>query len=112
SLLLGMGCVSFNERFLFSGARLYSGEFNSTYLAKSGDIVIATRQQSDNLPILGFPAKVPKSLNSKDVIVGTNLYKVNNHSNFNNAFLFQLFRSNDYRKHILANSKGSTVRMI
>ncbi|MEN5432830.1 restriction endonuclease subunit S [Sphingobacterium faecium] len=112
SLLLGMGCVSFNERFLFSGARPYSGEFNSMYLAKPGDIVIATRQQSDNLPILGFPAKVPKYMNSKNVIVGTNLYKVNNHSNFNNAFLFQLFRSNDYRKQILANSKGSTVRMI
>ncbi|WP_051884792.1 restriction endonuclease subunit S [Chryseobacterium luteum] len=112
SLLLGMGCVSFNERFLFSGARPYSGEFNNNYLAKSGDIVIATRQQSDNLPILGFPAKVPKSLDNKKVIVGTNLYKVNNHSNFHNTFLFQLFRSNDYRKHILANSKGSTVRMI
>lgn len=112
ALLLGMGCVSFNERFLFSGARPYSGEFSSAYLAKSGDIVIATRQQSDNLPILGFPAKVPKSLEGKEIIVGTNLYKVNNKSNFNNSFLFQLFRSKDYQQQILANSKGSTVRMI
>ncbi len=112
ALLLGMGCVSFNERFLFSGARPYSGEFSNTYLAKSGDIVIATRQQSDNLPILGFPAKIPKSLEEKEVIVGTNLYKVNNKSDFHNSFLFQLFRSKDYQQQILANSKGSTVRMI
>src|ERR1044072_4817773 len=112
ALLLGMGCVSFYERFLFSGARPYSGEYRENYLVKPGDIVIATRQQSDNLPILGFPAKIPNSLGDKDVIVGTNLYKVLNKGEINNSFLFQLLKSDEYKKHILSNSKGSTVRMI
>jgi type I restriction enzyme S subunit len=112
SLLLGMGCVSFTERFLLSGARLYSGESNESYLAKPEDIVIATRQQSDNLPILGFPARVPYTLEGKKIIVGANLYKVFNKSILSNAILFQLLRSEQYKKHILANSKGSTVRMI
>jgi len=112
ALLLGMGCVSFSERFLLTGARPYSGESSKNHLVYPGDIVIATRQQSDNLPILGFPARVPISLEGKKVIVGTNLYKVNNDSEISNSILFQLFKSEEYKNHILANSKGSTVRMI
>jgi type I restriction enzyme S subunit len=111
-LLLGMGCVSFKERFLLSGARPYSGDNFNNYLVRPGDIVIATRQQSDNLPILGFPARVPSSFEEKKVIVGANLYRVINATNFSNSLLFQLLRSNEYRNHILSNSKGSTVRMI
>lgn len=110
--LLGMGCVSFKDRFIFSGARPYSGDCKDAYLVKPGDIIIATRQQSDNLPILGFPAIVPISFKHKKVIVGTNLYKVFNKSDLNNNLLFQLLKSDNYKNHILSNSKGSTVRMI
>ena len=76
ALLLGMGCVSFSENFLHSGARLYSGHVPNTFVAKPNDIVLATRQQSDNMPILGVPAIIPESLKNETVIVGTNLYKV------------------------------------
>jgi type I restriction enzyme S subunit len=112
ALLLGMGCVSFNRRFLDSGARNYSGECSKNHLVVSGDLVIATRQQSENMPILGYPAKIPISLKEKTIIVGTNLYKVTNESYFSNDILFQLLRSSAYRKQIMANTKGSTVRMI
>ena len=112
SLLLGMGCVSFNERFLDSGARSYSGDFSEKHLITPGEIVIATRQQSDNLPILGYPAMIPNEFVGKKVIVGTNLYRVRNNSTLENWVLFQLLRSTDYRVHIKSNSKGSTVRMI
>lgn len=112
SLLLGMGCVSNNHRFLISGARNYSGDFPEKHLVVPGDIVLATRQQSDNLPILGYPAMVSKELKGEKVIVGTNLYRVINNSKIDNQILFQLFKSRDYKNHILFNSKGSTVRMI
>src|SRR5690606_17560574 len=112
SLLLGMGCVSFTDRFLHSGARSYSGEFPDKHLIMPGEIVIATRQQSDNLPILGYPAMVPDEYSGKVVIVGTNLYRVQNDSTLENWVLFQLLRSNNYRVHIKSNAKGSTVRMI
>lgn len=112
ALLLGMGCVSFNKRFLNSGARLYSGDCNKNHLVIAGDIVIATRQQSENMPILGYPAKIPVSLKGEKIIVGTNLYKVTNTSYFSNDLLFQLLRSSAYQKQIVANTKGSTVRMI
>lgn len=112
SMLLGMGCVSFNEIFLLSGARLYSGEAPETFNANPNDIVLATRQQSDNLPILGAPAIIPDILKSKKVIVGTNLYKVENDSEVKNDFLFWLLRNLDYRNHIDSCAKGSTVKMI
>ena len=31
SLLLGMGCVSYTERFIISGARPYSGSYDKRY---------------------------------------------------------------------------------
>ena len=112
SLLLGMGCVSYNERFVSSGARLYSGECNVSNYVEPGEIVLATRQQSDNLPILGQPARIPKSLLGNKIIVGTNLYRVINKSNMSNSLLFQLLKSKEYGEHVLANASGTTVRMI
>lgn len=54
SLLLGMGCVSYSELFLEKGMRPYAGEFPERYSVEAGDIVLATRQQSDNLPIFRY----------------------------------------------------------
>jgi type I restriction enzyme S subunit len=47
-------------------------------------LVIATRQQSDNLPILGFPAIIPPEFKGKKVIVGANLYRVKNKTQIDN----------------------------
>ena len=112
SILLGMGCVSFNNRFLINGARKYGGICPEKFIAKVGDIVIATRQQSDHFPILGFPAMIPQELNNKIIIVGTNLYFVKNKSNVSNHLIFQILKSKEYQNHIKSSSKGSTVRMI
>lgn len=112
SYLLGMGCVSNNHRFLHKGARLYSNNVPDSFLVKPGEIVLATRQQSENLPILGYPAVIPQDYEGKKVIVGTNLYMVNNTSSLNNETLFLLLKSQKYRNHILNNSKGTTVKMI
>ena len=111
-LLLGMGCVSFSERILTSGARLYGGPCAETHLVLPGDLVLATRQQSDNMPILGFPAMVPESYRDKKVIVATNLYKVTNNSSLSNRFLYWLLKGPEYKRHIVSCSKGTTVRMI
>ncbi len=110
--LLGMGCVSFDKRFLESGCRKFCGEGKPHHLVTPGDLVIATRQQSDNLPILGFPAQIPNKLSKEEIYVGTNLYKVENNSEYSNSFLYWLMRGNLYRQHVKANTSGSTVRMI
>lgn len=112
NLLLGMGCVSFKEKFLISGARPYCGDCAERYLVKSGDIVLATRQQSDNLPILGMPAIIPEELKEKKLIVGANLYRVTNKSDFDNKYIYWLLKTPAYVRHIASCKTGTTVAMI
>ena len=112
SFLLGMGCVSFKEKFLHSGARLYAGDCPDRYCAEVGDIVLATRQQSDNLPILGMPAIIPDTYANKKLIIGANLYKVTNNSDFDNKYIYWLLKSVDYVRYIRSCQSGTSVRMI
>ncbi len=113
SLLLGMGCVSFKEKFLMSGARPYSGPYDKRYQVYPGDIVLATRQQSDNLPILAMPAMIPKSLEGKDIVIGTNLYKVEiADKSFPNDYIFWLLKTRRYVNYIAGVKTGTTVSMV
>lgn len=112
NILLGMGCVSFKDKFLFSGARPYEADCDDKYCVEPGDIVLATRQQSDKLPILAMPALIPSSLKAKKIIYGTNLYKVENHSEVTNDFLFWQLKTPDYIDYISSVKTGSVVRMV
>lgn len=111
--LLGMGCVSFNEQFLDKGVRPYSGECDNRFYAKAGDIVLATRQQSDNMPILGMPAVIPYKYKDRKLIVGANLYRIINVSkDFGNDFIYWLLKDPRYVNYIKSCQSGTTVRMI
>ena len=110
--LLGMGCISFTSRFLENGMRLYSNDYPEKHEVKAKDIVIATRQQSENMPILGYPAMIPSYLEKESLIVASNLYRVENNSNLSNEIIYQLLRSINYLEHIKLNTKGTTVGMI
>lgn len=112
SYLLGMGCVSFTERFVESGMRLYSDDIPSTHIVDVGDIIIATRQQSENMPILGFPAMIPSNLKGRRLVIASNLYRVVNKSKLSNEFIFQILKSNSYQNRIKEQIKGTTVGMI
>ena len=112
SYLLGMGCVSFTDRFLESGMRLYSDNIPETHIVTSKDIIIATRQQSENMPILGFPAMIPTNLSDKRLVIASNLYRVINNSKLSNEFIFQILKSEEYQNRIKEQTKGITVGMI
>ena len=96
NILLGMGCVSYREKFIESGARCYDENVDEKYCVEPGDIVLATRQQSEHLPILAMPAVIPYTLKGKQIIFGTNLYKVENNSDISNRFLFWLFKTRPF----------------
>lgn len=111
--LLGMGCVSFSDKFVDEGARLYEGEdVDERYCVKPDDIVLATRQQSDNMPILAMPAIVPKTFEGKKVVIGTNLYKVDNNSEISNQFLYLLLKQQHYVQYIYGVKSGTAVQMV
>ena len=112
NLLLGMGCVSYKENFLDTGVRPYSQDCDPKYLAYPGDLVLATRQQSDNLPILAMPAIIPEKYQGKKIIIGTNLYRVENNSDIDNRFLFFVLKSHDYVNYIRGVKTGTTVQMV
>ncbi|MEO8149991.1 MAG: hypothetical protein ABI723_20300, partial [Bacteroidia bacterium] len=112
TFLLGMGCVSFLDRFVEEGMRLYSDNVPEQHLVKPKDIVIATRQQSENLPILGCPAMIPPNLESNKLVIAANLYKVVNKSNLSNETIYQILKTKAYQEHIKFQTKGTTVGMI
>jgi type I restriction enzyme S subunit len=78
----------------------------------AGDIVIATRDVTQNRVLLGSPAVIPDSVAAATAIAATNLYKVSNNSSCANAFLYWVMRSPTYRQHIIASAKGTTVLML
>lgn len=110
--LLGMGCVSFTDRYVEEGMRLYSDNVPEQHIVIPKDIIIATRQQSDNMPILGCPAMIPPSLNEKKLVIASNLYRVVNMSKLSNEILYQILKSQNYQEHIKLHTKGTTVGMI
>lgn len=112
SILLGMGCVSFKDKFVMTGARPYNDVVDDRFCVVPGDIVLATRQQSDNLPILAMPAIIPPSFEGKRVIFGTNLYKVDNHSEISNRFLFWFLKHQHYVNYIAGVKSGTAVQMV
>jgi type I restriction enzyme S subunit len=110
--LLGMGCVSFTDRYVEEGMRLYSDNVPEQHIVKPKDIIIATRQQSENMPILGCPAMIPPNLNGKKLVIASNLYRVVNRSKLSNEILYQILKSHNYQEHIKLHTKGTTVGMI
>lgn len=93
--------------------RPYAGEFPERYSVEAGDIVLATRQQSDNLPILGMPAIVPQKFKGKKMVFGANLYKVVPKSpEFPIDYIYWLLKTPAYIRHIRSCQTGTTVRMI
>ena len=112
SYLLGMGCVSFSDRYVEDGMRLYSDNVPEQHIVKPRDIIIATRQQSENMPILGCPAMIPPNLNGKKMVIASNLYKVENKSSLKNEIIYQILKTRNYQEHIKLPTKGTTVGMI
>jgi type I restriction enzyme S subunit len=110
--LLGMGCVSFNDRYIEDGMRLYSNNVPEQHVVKPKDIIIATRQQSENLPILGCPAMIPPNLADKKMVIASNLYRVMNKSKLSIEIVYQILKSKSYQEHIKLHTKGTTVGMI
>lgn len=110
--MVTMGCVDPGSRFKREGLKYYRGSFGASHTAKTGDIVIATRDVTQKRETIGCPCLIPDDLGSEEAVVATNTYLVTNISNIDNSFLYLLLKSPSYREQIVASAKGSTVVMI
>ncbi|MBF7731395.1 restriction endonuclease subunit S [Pseudomonas sp. N040] len=110
--LVTMGCVSPDEPFKRAGLKRYTGSFGAQHSLGVGDLVIATRDVTQNRVVIGCPAIIPSGLPGNAVIAATNLYKVINTSSVDNRFLYWVMKSPSYREQIVASAKGTTVVML
>lgn len=110
--LVTMGCVSLSQPFKLTALKRYTGVFGDQHRLDVGDIVIATRDVTQNRELIGAPALIPSGLPGEAILVATNLYKVINQSEVGNRFLYWVMRSPSYRRQIIASAKGTTVVML
>ena len=110
--MVTMGCITPSAPFKWSGLKRYQGTFGTQHVLSVGDLVIATRDVTQNRELIGCPALVPSGLPGDAIIAATNLYKVINHSDTENEFLYWVMKSPSYREQVVASAKGTTVVML
>ena len=110
--MLTMGFVSGVKRFEWSGLRFYKGSYKDQNKVKVGDLVIATRDVTQDRVLIGSPALIPELLTGQDIIAATNLYIVENINYLSNKFIYWLLKTPDYRERIVGACKGTTIVMI
>lgn len=109
--MITMGCTGYASRFNYSGLKYYLGEYNDKYVVSPGDLLLPTRDVTQERKILGCPIVVPNNIGAK-IIFATNLYLVKNNSGACNEYLYQLFETNRFRERIIGSAKGTTIVML
>jgi type I restriction enzyme S subunit len=109
--LVNMGCASSTMRFNYNGIKYYTGSFPDKFKINPGDIVLPTRDVTQERKILGSPIVIPDDIGD-EIICATNLYIVENISSTPNEYLYQLFRGNEFRERIVGSAKGTTILML
>jgi len=90
--------------------KYYSGEFKERHLVKSGDLVIANTDITQNRVILGSPSLIPSYLNSQKILFTHHVYAVRNKNNLiKNEFLYYVLQSSEYRNRAKGFATGTTV---
>lgn len=105
--ILTMGSIIVDQRFTKEEVKRYRGEYRNNHLLNRGDIIIASHDVTQDRKFLGSPAIITPLF--EKVIMGNNLYGLENISTASNAYFFQVLKSADYRAHILASAKGSNI---
>ena len=112
--LLGMGSII--EAYGISREatkRASVKNLDTKYLCEVGDIVISTRDVTQDAKVLGFPGIIPSFYTDKKVIVGSNIYKiVIISSNTPGWFVYELLRSRRFRRYVINFASGTTVLML
>lgn len=112
NILITMGCCEPSTFFNLTNCRNYKEDSDAKYHVSVGDIVVCTRDITQERNQLGCPAIIPELLESKNIICGTNLYIIKNKGLLSNELLYLILTSDDYREKIVSNAKGSAILML
>lgn len=112
-LLLSMGSITKTYGInLAATRRINSASIPAKYHIKKDDVIITTRDITQNADLLGSPGIVPSWL-ATNAIIGSNLYKLELISDKIPAiFLYLLLRSKFYREYIKEVASGTSILML
>ena len=105
-----MGVVNGENFFNRSSVIDYAGEIDNKYLLTPGDLLICTRDVTRDKIVIGNVARIPEDLAEYGLYAGSNTWIIK--TDYSKDYLYLLFRSKNFRKHIIRVSKGSTIVMI
>jgi type I restriction enzyme S subunit len=112
--LLSMGSIINSYGIDLSATRFIKNDnIPSKYLCNVGDIIITTRDITQDAEILGSPAIIPSYLSSNKIYVGSNLYKLTlNNSSIKSNLIYWLLRSQPYREYVKSVATGTSILML
>lgn len=114
NLLISMSNASLGKIFIPNKMKHYSISVDNKYCGHSGDLFVPTRDLTQACNILSCPAIIPDYYSDNNIILGTNLYKIEKYfyGEETKYWLYLLFNSSDYRKYIKECANGSAILMI
>jgi type I restriction enzyme S subunit len=109
-ILLTPGNFLIGGGFKSSKFKYYNGEVPSSYILKSGDVIVTMTDLSKQADTLGFSAKVPNDKNKRylhNQRIGLVGLKDND---FDLEFIYWLLRTESYQKFVAGSATGATVK--
>ena len=96
----------------FKGIKYYSGEYKEKHRTNTGDVIIATLEQSFDHKLVGHVARIPSTFGSNGIYSG-DLFKIQTSNNsITNNWLFSLLHSKYMHNKIIQYSNGTTINRI
>lgn len=111
-ILLTPGNFAVGGGFKESKYKYYDGPVLDGYILQQGDLIITMTDLSKAADTLGYPAIIPSPPANRKYLHNQRLGKVQltEPDSVNNAFLYQVFCTSNYRGEILAGATGTTVK--
>jgi len=104
-----MGVVKVGKRFNKKSCKALSISPDIKYKLDAGDIILCSRDVTQNADLLGYPAIVPKDGN---YYLGSNLYKIISINKYQNTYLYYFFKSKFFRNWVKGIANGANVLML
>jgi len=92
------------------GLKEYVGKFKSEQIINENEIVIAQTDVTQKAEVIGKPARIPRISRYDKLIASLDLVIIRPKNNFlNKPYIYYLFKSDNFQKHIHGYTKGTTV---
>jgi len=94
----------------FDGFKEYTGKYRQEQIVKSGDLVIAQTDITQNADIIGNPLLIFNFLGYEELVISMDVVKVEPKNEWlSKEFLYYLMKTRTFKEHCIGFSNGSTV---